>query len=246
MATITSFLAKLATCLVTGATCAAFWLLLGNGGGVPWLPPTAVFSLVGLSLAVAAGVLAWWQVGKNRWLATAKIGPFLQETICYLAAFNIASFGWKKLFGLQFIVPPAIASQPMSQQSGEWPTWHYFGYSQTFGLILAGIQLLGAGLLLFRSTRLLGAVILLALLLNLTLINICYHLNLGALLQSLIATVDMVFILALYRAQLATAFLPASQMPATYFRRALPAKLLKASALLFSLLFTIYLSILLR
>jgi hypothetical protein len=53
---------------------------------------------------------------------------FLQETICYLVAFNIASFGWKKLFGLQFIVPPAIASQPMSQQSGEWLTWYYFGY----------------------------------------------------------------------------------------------------------------------
>lgn len=236
----------MATCLVAGLTGAAFWLLLGNGGGIPWLPPTLVFSLVALSLAAAAGLLAWWQVSEGRWPATAKTGPWLQEVICYLTAFNIACFGWKKLFGLQFIVPPAVASQPMNQQSGEWLTWYYFGYSPTFGLVLALIQLVGAGLLLFRVTRLLGAILLLALLLNLVLTTICYHLNAGAVVQAVIATIGVVFIASLHYARLLAIFLPVAELKASFSARALPGKLVRISAILLSLLFTAYLSALLK
>ncbi|WP_198172691.1 hypothetical protein [Hymenobacter ginkgonis] len=236
----------MATCLVAGLTCAAFWLLLGNGGGIPWLPPTLVFSLVALSLVAAGGLLAWWQAGEARWPVAAKVGPWLQEAICYLTAFNIACFGWKKLFGLQFIVPPAIASQPMNQQSGEWLTWYYFGYSPTFGLLLALIQLAGAGLLLFRATRLLGAVILTAFLLNLTLIDICYHLNAGAVVQAVVATLDVLFIMWLHYARLLAIFLPTAEPETASATRTLPGNLVRISAILLSLLFTFYLSILLK
>ncbi|MET4083763.1 hypothetical protein ABIB40_003735 [Pedobacter sp. UYP30] len=46
----TSLLKKIATCLIFGLTLAALWLSIGNGGTISWLPPTLIFSLVGLSI----------------------------------------------------------------------------------------------------------------------------------------------------------------------------------------------------
>jgi hypothetical protein len=60
----------------------------------------------------------------------------------------------------------------MNQQSGEWLTWYYFGYSLVYGCIVAAIQIGGSLMLLFRKTLLLGVIILFAFMLNLTLINI--------------------------------------------------------------------------
>lgn len=235
-----SFFQKTATCLVAGLTAAAFWLLLGNGGGIPWLPAALVFALVGLSLAAAGGLLVWWQVGEGRWGAIARANHLLQVAIRWLAAFNIASFGWKKLLGLQFIVPLHIAQQPMNQQSGEWLTWFYFGYSPAFGVLLAVIQLVGAGLLLFNRTLLLGAIILAALLVNITLINICYHLNAGALTQSVIATIDVVFLLGLHYRRLMAIFLPAGELAAPTRVLSLR-RMVWPLALFLSLGFTLYL-----
>lgn len=242
-----SFLRKALAGLVAGLTGAATFLLIGNGGGIRWFPPAVVFPLVGL--AVLAGILLplWWQWRKPAPATSQRIYAVLLASIRYLTAFNVASFGWKKLFGLQFIVPPAIASQPINQLSGEWLTWFYFGYSPAYGLLIAGIQLLGASLLLFRRTTLLGAVVLGTVLLNLSLINIFYHLNAGALVQSLVATLDVLFLLGLHYKQLTRFFLAAttpllsSPPPRTW---ATP--WLKFSAIALSLLFTIYLRMLFK
>lgn len=232
-----SFLPKLAACLVAGVTSAAFWLLLGNGGGVPWLPAPMVFGLAGLSLVASLGLLFWWQLRANRGLASHQLEATLVLGIRYFTAFNLASFGWKKLLGLQFVVPAAIASQPLNQQSGEWLTWYYFGYSPVFGTIIALVQLLGAGLLLFRRTVLLGAVILAAVLFNLTLINIFYHLNAGALLQSVVASLDVLFLLALHWRQLVAVLLPNPNLHETNRTAAL----VPLAILLLAFLFTFYL-----
>lgn len=244
MTPFVDFLRKLITCLVAGCSGAAFWLLLGNGGGVPWLPAPVVFGLAGLSLAGVLAALGWWQWRARRGLATGRLGTALLLAIRYLTAFNLASFGWKKLLGLQFVVPAAIASQPLNQQSGEWLTWYYFGYSPAFGAIIAGLQLLGAGLLLFRRTVLLGAVVLAAVLFNLTLINIFYHLNAGALVQSVVASLAVLYLLALHRRQLVAALLPAR--PQAVAGRPLAPILGPLSVLLLALLFTLYLKTLVR
>jgi hypothetical protein len=242
-----SFAKKLATCCVAGLTCAAFWLLLGNGGGVPWMPAAVVFPLVAFSLVGSMVLLVWWQLRGSKYPAVSRrIGDSLILLIRYLTAFNIASFGWKKLFGLQFVVPAAIASQPMNQQSGEWLTWYYFGFSPAFGLLIAAIQIVGAGLLLFRRTLLLGAVILAALFLNLTLINIFYHLNAGALVQSVVDSLAILFILGLHYRQLVAMLLPSSGPEAPPALGALTRNLGRISAILLSLLFAAYLKVLLH
>jgi hypothetical protein len=160
----------------------------------------------------------------------------------YCIAFNIAAFGWKKITGLQFIVPEAIASQPMNRQPGEWLTWYYFGHSSAFGFIIAALQIGGAYLLLFRRTLLFGTLLLFSILFNLVLINIFYQMNAGALLQSVILSIGLLFILSLNYKQLVDFFVKASlHLPSLTITHSFTKNILRLSAVLLSLLFTLYL-----
>jgi hypothetical protein len=223
-------------------------LMLGNGGNIPWLPPVLVFSLVGLSLLTAMIFPFIWQYKEHRQtINSIKIYGFLYTFIRYCIAFNIASFGWKKIFGLQFVVPLEISNKPMNQQSGEWLTWFYFGYSAAFGFIIAFVQIGGAYLLLFRKTLLLGSVILFAFMLNLTLINIFYHMNAGALMQSVILTIGILFLILLDYDRLVAFFLKTtSNLPSLSTENLLTKNVLRIAVIVVSLIFTLYLKTLIR
>jgi hypothetical protein len=180
--------------------------------------------------------------GKKQKIDSQKIYEFVYALIRYTIAFNLAGFGWKKFFGLQFVVPASIANMPMNQQSGEWLTWYYFGHSYTFGVILALIQIIGSYLLLFRKTLLAAAFMLFAFMLNLMLINIFYQMNAGALLQSVLLTIGIAFlILSDYKRLVEFFFKIKTNIPAITFKNPLIKTLFRISAILLSLLFTLYL-----
>jgi hypothetical protein len=237
-----SLLKKVGTCLIAGLTFSALLLVLGNSGTISWFPPIIVFSLVCVSLLIALIFPLIWQIKENRQKVTLiKIYGFLYALIRYSIAFDIASFGWKKIFGLQFIVPLEISNKPMNQQSGEWLTWYYFGHSLAFGLIIAIIQIGGSCLLLFRKTLLLGEIILFSFMLNLTLINIFYQMNAGALLQSVIMAMGILFLILLDYNRLVDFFLNAkSNLPSLALTNLIKSSL-RLSAIIFSLLFVLYL-----
>ncbi|WP_147205976.1 hypothetical protein [Segetibacter aerophilus] len=241
--TSNSLLLKITTCFVAGITVAALLLLLGNSGSLPWFPPVVVFSLVGLSLLVALIFPFIWQLKeKKRQVNSEKVYGFICTLIRYCLAFNLASFGWKKLLGLQFVVPIDIASRPMNQQSGEWLTWYYFGHSAAFGFIVAAIQIIGSYLLLFRRTMLLAEVILFSFMLNLMLINIFYQMNAGALLQSVVITIAILFLMLLEYRKLVNFFLKApSYLPSMPSVKPSVKTVVRLSAIVLSLLFTMYL-----
>jgi len=238
-----SLLSKFVTCFVAGLTCAALLLVLGNSGSISWFPPVIVFSLVGICLLTALAFPFIWQSKEAKQkINSEKVYGFLYTFIRYCIAFNLASFGWKKLLGLQFVVPEEIAGKPMNQQSGEWLTWYYFGYSFAFGLIVAAIQIIGSYLLLFRRTLLLGAIILFSFMMNLMLINIFYQMNAGALLQSVVLTIGILFlILAEYKSLVVLFFKATSNIPTITYKNLLTKNIVRLSAILLSLLFTLYL-----
>lgn len=121
-------LKKFITCFVAGLTTIALILMLGNSGTLTWFPPVVVFFLVGIFFIISIVYPFIWQYQEKRQKVNSdKIYGFFYATIRYTVAFNLASFGWKKLFGLQFKVPVEISDMPMNQQSGEWLTWYYFG-----------------------------------------------------------------------------------------------------------------------
>jgi hypothetical protein len=238
-----ALLKKITACLVAGLTTIALLLVLGNSGTLKWFPPIIVFSLVGITFLTAVLYPFIWQHRHRiQKIDSEKIYGFVYTIIRYTIAFNLAGFGWKKLFGLQFVVPDSIANLPMNQQSGEWLTWYYFGHSYTFGVILALIQIVGSYLLLFRKTLLAAAFILFAFMLNLMLINIFYQMNTGALLQSVLLTIGVAFlILSDYKRVMEFFFKIRTNIPAIAFNNPLVKTLFRFSAILLSLLFTLYL-----
>jgi hypothetical protein len=239
---------KIGTSLMFGLVLATLLLMLGNGGNISWFPPIVVFSLVGITLLVALLFsFIWHYLEQKQKMNPEKIYGFLYSAIRYCIAFNIASFGWKKFYGLQFIVPTEISNMPMNQQTGEWLTWFYFGHSQVFGIIIAVIQIGGGYLLLFRRTLLIGAIILFSLLSNLTLINIFYQMNAGALLQSVVLTIGVLFLILLDYKKLVVFFLKTkSNLPSLNFNSIFVKNIVRFSAIVLSLLFTIYLKSLVK
>lgn len=239
---------KLLTCLIAGCCIAALLLVLGNSGNIPWFPPVVVFSLVVLSIITALIFPLVWQFSENKQkIDSNKVYGFIYTLIRFSIAFNLMSFGWKKVFGLQFVVPDEISSKPMNQQSGEWLTWYYFGYYLTFGLITATIQIVGSYLLLFRKTMLLSAIILFSFMLNLTLINIFYGMNAGALLQSVVITIGILFLILIDYQRLVIFFLKTkSNILSISFSNIFIKNIIRFSIVILSLLFTLYLKTLIN
>lgn len=228
--------------VVSGILLAALLLTLGNSGNIPWFPPPVVFTLVAVSLLVSISfpLLHRFYLIK-RIDNSGKVYSYLYAFARYCIAFNIAAFGWKKILGLQFVVPQHIASIPMNEQSGEWLTWYYFGYSPTFGFIIAVLQITGSYMLLFRKTFLVGLVILLPLMLNIALVDIFYDMNLGALIQAVVLTSGLLFLLTDHYHGLVRFFVSANlNLPAVTINDTFVKNTLRLSAIILSLLFTIY------
>ncbi|WKN45015.1 DoxX family protein [Tunicatimonas pelagia] len=100
------------------------------------------------------------------------------ETIIrYILGLAMLPYALTKLFRTQFIVLPFHEwSEPLERISGVTLTWAFLGYSKWFTVLLGVLELVPAILLLFRKTRLLGAILLLPVVLNVFLINIALDL----------------------------------------------------------------------
>ncbi|WP_158992275.1 hypothetical protein [Mucilaginibacter sp. L196] len=202
-----SLLYRIITCIVAGLVTAALWLLIGRGADNPLFPKSIIFTLVGISLSgIVIFPFVWQYLQKSNAGAADKIQAWLYAIIRYAVALDISIFGWKKFFHLQFIVADNISSLPMNQQSGEVLTWFYFGHSHAFGCIVASLQILGGAMLLFRKTWLPGAIILFTLMLNIMSVDIFYQMNAGALSQSVIMTIGLVFLILIDYDRLAEFF----------------------------------------
>jgi hypothetical protein len=193
-----TFFQKFIACLVAGLVLVAALLVLGRTLPESMVIPEMVFGLGGLSLLTSLIYPFIWERKERQNTANSEaIMAFWQAIIRYTLAFDISIFGFKKIFLQQFIVPYSMYDERIGNLSGEWLTWHYFGFSYTFGLIVAVAQIGGSILLLFRKTRLLGVILLLPVLLNILFINLFYGLNAGATLQSIVLSLGLIYLFLL-------------------------------------------------
>ena len=77
-------------------------------------------------------------------------------------------------------------------------TWYYFSYSYPLAVIIALFQIGGSIFLLYRRTTFPGAMILLPVMFNIVLINIFYKITTGALFNSVVYLLALVFLLILH------------------------------------------------
>lgn len=193
----TPFAGRLFSCLVLSFSLAGSILLIGTDSP---LNATFIFSSAALLFIIPLIILPIWEHqgrgGNTKW---EKFSSTVYTIITYITGFCIGVFGWKKIFNLQFRLPLSIADLPMSSQNGEVLTWYYFGYSHLFGFLIAFIQITASFLLFFSKTRLAGIMVLLPVMINILFLNIFYNMNAGALFQSFIYTLSLIFLSFHYR-----------------------------------------------
>jgi hypothetical protein len=196
---------------LTGCTgCLVLYRALARyGAGL--LPPFVIWTLSFLVLP-ASILYAVMHYMRRRQTAAGQhdlLAPF-NVILVFLLSFDLYSFGWQKIFHLQMVVPLGVLDLPFNSFDSETLTWAYFRRSYPFTVAIAIAQMSGAILLLFRRTRLLGLITLAPVLLNIILIDICYHLHTWVLLHAIVLSSGIIYLLCQYRSGLTEFFFKVS------------------------------------
>jgi len=121
---------------------------------------------------------------------------FLRMLCKYYIAYYMFSYAFAKILKTQFGFGPVYsADYNVSDYNGFMLTWYYFGFSRTYGLIIASCQILAGILIIFRKTERIGTVLLLSFMVNIVLINIFYEIAPSAMQMSITLTVLGLFLL---------------------------------------------------
>ncbi len=120
-------------------------------------------------------------------------------------AFYVAIYGLAK--PLQFSGEASIyENMSLSELSGMQLMWAFFGYTLTYPIIIGIMQLTAAIMLLFERTKLIAALLLTPIFLNIILLDILYEVNKGALLNAIVFQLIFIFIIVQQRKKLITVF----------------------------------------
>ncbi|MBV8507221.1 MAG: hypothetical protein JOZ11_15605, partial [Alphaproteobacteria bacterium] len=126
-----------------------------------------------LVIALAATIV--WSVLDRRRTNYATLYPWLRLVVRFTLAFTLLSYGFSKVFPLQFQTPGlSTLVQTYGESSPMRLLWTFMGASTAY-TIFAGLAEATAGtLLLFRRTAVLGALAAAGVMLNVVLLNYCY------------------------------------------------------------------------
>ncbi len=125
-------------------------------------------------LSISIVVVLFWstidKVGKE----SRSFGT-LMILLRYYLAFAMFTYGFSKVFYLQF---PELNLMSLTVTYGNSSPmgllWKFMGYSETYSLFTGLIEVLGGFLLLFRYTKIFGAIIILGVMVNVFLLNMSF------------------------------------------------------------------------
>jgi hypothetical protein len=217
------FFKKFITCTLAGLLIGATTLRAGFTFLSALIPIRLISITPFLLMAVAIIYAIIWQNRKTNKLETLA---FWQGLIRYGVAFDLATFGWEKIFHLQLVTQQNKLDIPIRNLSSQDLFWTFFSYSYPLGCIIAGCQIAGAILLLFHRTRLAGVFILLPILANILLIDIFYEIGTSVIVHASIMLLGILYFLFIEFKRLKEFFfaaknqLPSLQLPG-YFKIAI-------------------------
>ena len=209
------FFKKFITCALAGLVIGATTLRAGFTFLRAWLP-IRLLSIIPFLLVVAAIVYAViWQIRKTNKQDTLA---FWQGLIRYGVAFDLATFGWEKIFHLQLVMQQNKLDIPLKNLSPQDLFWAFFSYSYPLGCIIAGCQIAGALLLLFHRTKLAGVFVLLPVLANILLMDIFYQIGASVIVHASIMLLGTLYFLFIEYNKLKEFFFAAkNQLPSLHF-----------------------------
>jgi hypothetical protein len=217
------FFKKFITCALAGLVIGATTLRAGFTFLRAWLPMPLIRIMPFLLVTVAVIYAIIWQLKKTN---KADTLAFWQGLIRYGVAFDLATFGWEKIFHLQLVMQQNKLNIPLKDLSSQDLFWSFFSYSYPLGCIIAGCQIAGGMLLLFHRTRLAGVFILLPVLANILLMDIFYNIGASVVVHASIMLLGALYFLFIEYSRLKEFFfaaknqLPSLQLP-RYFKIAI-------------------------
>jgi hypothetical protein len=150
-------------------------------------------------------------------------------------------YGFAKLLNGQFYrrghLPPEVAQMTLANAGAFELAWTFMGYSKAYMVFIGLTEILGAWLLLWNRTKLLGVAVLLPVMVNVIVFDVIFFRNdeYGALASASIYTILLFAILACNRDRVTKAFESLTQGQATPLTRKLVLIVLVCMALCFAL-----------
>jgi hypothetical protein len=121
----------------------------------------------------------------------------------WMVALSVSVYGFAK--PIQFSDPSTITT-PVNELTGMQLMWAFYGYSLTFQIFLGVLEVAGSVLLLIPRTRVLGALLLTAILSNIIVQDLIYDVLEGALIAAILYQLLTLCILWIHRAALVDGF----------------------------------------
>ena len=135
--------------------------------------------------------------------ATLELG-LRMWTACF-----VIIYGTAKAFQFQ---EAALSETPINQASRGELMWAFFGVTTFYPIFVGVVQISGALLLLFQRTKLVGALLLFPIFMNIILMDYLYYIHRGALINAILYFSVLVLILIQQRKKLAQLLLPAHKI----------------------------------
>jgi uncharacterized membrane protein YphA (DoxX/SURF4 family) len=143
----------------------------GNGSGDRSWNYLAIVAIVVLA---ALGTIVWSVVDRRR-TAHPRLAAGAYVALRYYLASAMLGYGLAKVLKLQFAdLSPAWLDRRVGEMSPMGLLWTFMGYSRPYTVFVGLVEVLGGVLLLSRRTATLGALIIIAIMTNVVLLNFCY------------------------------------------------------------------------
>ena len=142
-----------------------------NGSG----DKTANWAMMFLIALIAVVATVVWSLVDRRRAHDAKLREAIRIAVRYTLAFTVLGYGIGKVFLGQFSPPTGgRLLQRIGEVSPMGMLWTFMGSSPVYVFFSGAMETLGAGLLLFRRTTTLGALVLVVVMSNIVMLNFCY------------------------------------------------------------------------
>jgi hypothetical protein len=131
-------------------------------------------TLLLVAIVATLGTIAWSIVDRRR-PAYPVLAARALVVLRYVVAYAMVSYGFAKITRAQFPAPNAVRlDEPVGDMSPMGLLWTFMGGSGPYTVFAGFAETFGGLLLLWRRTAFLGAVVAIAVMTNVVLLNFCY------------------------------------------------------------------------
>lgn len=131
-----------------------------------------------LLLFISITLVFIWTMLEKKGSCYKSLRYWFRSGLSYFFAMHLLGYGFNKIFKVQFFLPePNTLYTPVGQLSHDILFWSSMGSSYTYTVFSGVLELIPALLLLFRRTRLLGAIIGFGVMLNVLMLNVGFDIS---------------------------------------------------------------------